>query len=105
MIRTNNETYGNFDLKYQVWSDKCPFVEVHIRSYGVVYSLNMEQRKWHAITLSANGDAVRATLDGVVVDPTNEGESGLAAGFISFYVRKGGTMKVNDAKVRKILPK
>jgi hypothetical protein len=105
MIQTTDESFGNFELKCQVWGDKSPFVEAHIRSYGVVYTFDMEQRKWHDMTINANGDVLRATLDGVEVPKTDEGESGLSVGFISFYIHKDGVMKVKDLKVRKILPK
>jgi hypothetical protein len=105
MIQTTDESFGNLELKFKFWTDKAPNAEAHIRSYGVVFDFDMEQRKWHDITISANGASISATLDGAPNPPNGEGEGNASAGFISFYVHKGGILKIKDLKVRRVLSK
>ena len=94
------QDYQDVELACRLRVSGAPVAEIQVGDYNWFAEIPARDGAWVAVALTQRGADLRVTVDGAAV-PLQPG-AGLAprAGPLGFYIRQGGTLEIDSARVR-----
>jgi hypothetical protein len=97
--------YQDIELTCRMRISGAPVGEVQVGGYNWFAEIPAHDGAWVAVALSQRGADLRVTADGVAL-PVQPGDGQPPrAGPLGFYIRQGGTLEIDSARIRVPTPK